>query len=153
MVPFPGPVFVRKYRPALQHWLTQKVGTLFDPPVKFTIRYEVSLFSLAQGRALFPFLFASFSSLSSRLSLLCLPSLLSLLFPLSPFSLSLSSLALRWLSSLTLILLSSLISLSSLPLFHSPCSFLLLPLAALCSPLSPLLSLSSCSLSQKYIHD
>ena len=42
MVPFPGPVFVRKYRPALSDYLTQEVGTKFDPPIKFTIRFEVS---------------------------------------------------------------------------------------------------------------
>ena len=48
MVPYGGTVyedpnhlFNRKHRPALAQYLTQVVGTKFDPPVNFTIRVEV----------------------------------------------------------------------------------------------------------------
>ena len=36
-----GPVFVRKYRPALEHYLTKEVGEKFEPKVNFKIRFEV----------------------------------------------------------------------------------------------------------------
>ena len=38
---YQGPKFVRQYAPALSHFLTQKVGSKFDPAIKFTIRFEV----------------------------------------------------------------------------------------------------------------
>jgi hypothetical protein len=37
----PNHLFNRKHRPALAQYLTQVVGTKFDPPVNFTIRVEV----------------------------------------------------------------------------------------------------------------
>jgi len=39
-----GPMWVRKYRPALQHYLTKIVGPMFEPPINFTLRFEVSLY-------------------------------------------------------------------------------------------------------------
>jgi hypothetical protein len=38
-----GAKFVRLYAPAFSHYLTQRVGTKFDPHINFTIRYEVRL--------------------------------------------------------------------------------------------------------------
>jgi len=39
-----GQVFVRRYCPAFQHYLTRIVGPMFDPPITFTLRFEVSPF-------------------------------------------------------------------------------------------------------------
>ena len=36
-----GAKFVRLYAPAFSHYLTQRVGTKFDPAINFTIRFEV----------------------------------------------------------------------------------------------------------------
>jgi hypothetical protein len=36
-----GPKFVRQYAPAFSQFLTQKVGSKFDPAIKFTMRFEV----------------------------------------------------------------------------------------------------------------
>jgi hypothetical protein len=36
-----GPKFVQQYAPAFSHYLTQRVGTKFDPAINFTIRFEV----------------------------------------------------------------------------------------------------------------
>ena len=36
-----GPVFVRKYRPALELYLNKEVGEKFEPKVKFKIRFQV----------------------------------------------------------------------------------------------------------------
>ena len=43
MVPYSGVVFKRKHQPAFEKYLTQEVGTKFDPPIDFTIRFEVCL--------------------------------------------------------------------------------------------------------------